>query len=180
MPIAADYARVVEAMRQPLPAYVSYLQRERVGGMANTDSQSRIVVRTSDHKVVHGSKSTAGGVERPVFDPACYRPTGEKTVDRGGQTAVSFSLAPLCGTSEKSPFTALVVEPSTMRPLEAAGRNEHDHAAVNVIETFTTVRGYSVPASLKVDVEGNGLAAWLQVHVTETFSDYAFHSADPG
>jgi hypothetical protein len=180
MSIAADYARVVDAMHQPLPAYVSYVRRQTLNGMSSADTQSRIVVRTADKKIVHGKNNSDGGVNRPVFDPACYRATGEKPVERDGRGLLSFALAPTCGTSEESPFTALVVDPASMRPIEATGSHEHDHAVVNVVETFTTVRGFTLPAALKVDVAGTGAASFLQIHVTQTYSEYAFHASDPG
>jgi hypothetical protein len=180
MSVDADYARVVETMRHALPAYVAYLQRDVVRGMASAESQSRIVVRTADKKIVHGKDSLDVSVVKRVFDPGCYRPTGEATTKRNGRTVLSFTLAPTCGSADKEPFTTLYVDPASMRPIEAAGVREHDRARVSIEEKFSTVREWSVPSSLKIDVEGSGFAFWLHVHVLQTFSEYGFYASDPG
>jgi hypothetical protein len=180
MPVTADYARVIETMRHALPAYVAYVQRAAVLGMGAVESKSRIVVRTSDKKVVHGSESGVVVIAKEIFDPACYRPTGEATASRNGRTVMSFTLARTCNGGDKVPFTTLYVDPASMRPIEATGTREHEHSRVSVRETFSTVRDWSVPASLKVDIEGNGLAFWLQIHALKTFSDYGFYASDPG
>ena len=180
MSVDADYARVVETMRHALPAYVAYVQRDVVRGMGAVESKSRIVVRTADKKVVHGDAPGAVVIDKGVFDPACYRPTGEATASRNGRNVLSFALSPTCNGEDKNPFTTLYVDPVSMRPIEVTGTREHENARVSVSETFRTVREWSVPASLKVDIEGSGFAFWLQVHALKTFSDYGFYASDPG
>ena len=176
----ADYARVVATMRHALPAYVAYIQSARVRGMGAVESTSRIVLRTADKKVVHGGEPGVVNIDAEVFDPECYRPTGEETTSRDGRTVVSFTLAPTCRAAGKDPFTTLYADPVTMRPTEVTGTRESERVRVSVEEKFSTVRDWSVPASFKVDIEGSGIVFWLQIHALKTFSDYRFYASDPG
>jgi hypothetical protein len=178
--VDTDYARVVEVMRHALPAYIAYVQRNVVRVVGEVESKSRIVVRTADKKVVHGHAPDAVVIDKGVFDPACYRPTGEAAASRNGRNVVSFTLAPTCNGTDKNPFTKLYVDPVSMRPIEATGIRRNENVRVSVSERFSTVREWSVPASLKVDIEGTGFVFWLQVHALMTFSDYGFYASDPG
>jgi hypothetical protein len=180
MSVDTDYARVVETMRHPLPAYVAYVQRNVVRMMGAVESESRIVVRTADKQVVHGHAPREVVIDKGVFDPACYRPTGEASASRNGRNVLSFALASTCNGTDKNPFTMLYVDPVSMRPIEATAIRRNESVRVSVSETFSTVREWSLPASLKVDIEGSGLVFWLQVHALQTFSNYGFYASDPG
>lgn len=180
MAVAADYARVIDALRRPLPAYMAYVQHDRVSGMTNVDHEGRIVVRTSDRTIVHGNSSVHTTVRGATFEPKCYRATDERTVEQGGHRTLAFDLQPTCGGADDSPFTVLYADAATMLPVRATGNHYNDHARVVLEQTFMQAQGYTVPASLTVGVDGDGLVFWLHVHVDEHYRDYRFSTTDPG
>jgi hypothetical protein len=180
MAVAADYARVIDALRRPLPAYMAFVQHDHVTGMANVDDERRIVVRTADHAIVHGKTGDNTSVKGATFDPACYQPTAERTVERDGHRVLAFDLRPTCGDAGDSPFTVLFADAATMLPLQVTGDHDKEHARVTVDQRFTQTQGHTVPSSLVVGVDGDGAAFWLHVHVEERYRDYHFSATDPG
>jgi hypothetical protein len=188
MSAAADYARVVDAMQRPLPAYVSYVERDAMRGLTSSEVLYHIVVETAGGKVVHGdatrvylsgfTNAPSTPVATPAFDPKCYHATREETTVRNRRATLAFTLSPNCPTAGQ--FKTLVVDRATMRPIEAIGMREGGQTRVSIDETYGSVRGWSLPATLRVDIEGRGLMFWLQMHVTQTFSSYGFYATDPG
>ena len=181
MTVAADYAKVIDAMHRARPAYVAYAIDQSVSGIANTRDTGRVVVRTADGAIVHGRTPHDEHLDtKDAFDPACYSPDAESTVQRNGRALVEFVLHATCRPADEAPFTSLDTMPQTFRPLEARGTRDHENTRVDVVERFTTVDDVTVPSSLKVDISGRSLGSWLQVHVLQRFSDYRFFASDPG
>jgi hypothetical protein len=189
----SDYARVVELLtKQNLAPYVSYLASDRVTGLAHDADSHRIVVRTSDGKIVAGSSHLDVGTDsapvshntnpvgKPAFNARCYHATSEVQSTYNGTPALAIALAPACGTAHEYPFTTLYADAQTLRPLDVYGNvpMEDDAKSVKVSldQSFATFDGRSMPAELHVDVKGTGFMFWLHVHVTEIYSDYRFLS----
>jgi hypothetical protein len=191
----ADYARVVDLLtKQTLAPYVSYVARDKVSGLANDSQDGRIVVRTSDGKIVSGKQhvdvnvanSSFNGLDsnpisRPVFAPRCYRATGETPATLDGTAVLKLTLAATCGTYHDYPFTTLYIDPQTYRPLEVSGvatPGDGDSKSVTVAldQRYAGFDGRWLPVSLNVDVTGSGFMFWLQVHVREIYSGYEFRS----
>jgi hypothetical protein len=189
----SDYARVVELLtKQQLAPYVAYTTRDRITGMANETQDGRIVVRTSDGKIVSGKQQldvdvgnssyngfNSNPVSKPAFAPRCYRATGETAAELDGTPVEKISLAPTCGSYHEYPFTTLYVDPQSHRPLEvsgiaAPGDADSKSVTVSLEQRFAAFQGRWMPASLKIDVTGSGFMFWLQVHVKEIYGDYEF------
>ena len=165
--------------------------QDTVNGLGASSSRERIVVRVEDGKVISGHMHTAvatndevqnmNPVSRPLFDPACYRATGEVTTTVAGTPAIAFALAATCPDKHPGdhdhPFTTLYAQPGTLRPLDVngtiVGKNRND-VTLTMDQTFADFDGHVMPASMKVDVSGSGLMFWLQVHVRETYTTYQF------
>jgi hypothetical protein len=190
-----DYARVVELLsKQQLAPYVAYVARDRLSGLANDHEDGRIVVRTSDGRVVSGKQhfdvdigdSSFNGlnsnpVSKPVFAPHCYRATGEALATLDESPVLKLTLTPTCGSYHDYPFTTLYVDPQTFRPLEVSGvatPGDGDSKSVTVAldQRYAAFDGRWMPVSLKVDVTGSGFMFWLQVHLNEIYSEYEFRA----
>jgi hypothetical protein len=187
----SDYARVVEILsKQTLARYVSYAHQSRVTGLARDTEGDRIVVRTSDGKIVAGNASSgldgrssyarheSNPVSKPAFDAACYRATGERLSPYGEASALEIALVSICDKDPNNAFSTLYVDPHSLRPLEVKGWS-FDHEQVGRVkivldERFAVFDGRTMPAALRVDVTGSGLLFWVQVHADETYSDYQF------
>ncbi|HTA40069.1 MAG TPA: hypothetical protein VK760_13380 [Candidatus Acidoferrales bacterium] len=191
----ADYARVVDLLtKQKLAPYVAYVTRDRISGLAHDGEDGRIVVRTSDGKIVSGKQhvdvnvanSSFSGldsnpVSQPVFAPHCYRATGETPATLDGSAVLKLTLTATCGSYHDYPFTTLYVDPQTYRPLEVSGiatPGDGDSKSVTVAldERYAGFDGRWMPVSLNVDVTGSGVMFWLQVHLREIYSAYEFRS----
>jgi hypothetical protein len=189
----ADYARVIEQISKVhLTPYVAYVAEDTVDGFRASATRERIVIRVADGKVIsgrmHSTVMTDDGqiesmnpVSRPIFDPACYRATGEQSTTVAGAPAIAFTLANTCPDKHPGdhnhPFTTLYAQPGTLRPLDVSGTitdNDSRYVSVSMDESFAEFGGRVMPSSMKVDVSGSGLMFWLQVHVHETYSDYEF------
>ena len=190
-----DYARVVELLtKQQLAPYVAYVVRDRIGGLAHDHEDGRIVIRTSDGKIVSGKQHVdvdiansafsgldSNPVSQPVFAPHCYRATGETPATLDESPVLKLTLAPTCGTYHDYPFTTLYIDPQTFRPLEVSGvatPGDGDSKTVTVAldQRYAGFDGRWMPVSLKVDVTGSGFMFWLQVHLSEIYSDYDFRT----
>ena len=192
-----DYARVVEILtKQQLAPYVAYTAHDRVSGMANDHESGRIVVRTSDGKIVSGKQQfdvdvgnssfkgfNSNPVSKPVFDPHCYRASSEAPATLDGSPALKLALVPTCGPYHEYPFATLYADPQTLRPLEVSGtaHGDDDSKSVTVAldQHFAAFDGRWMPSSLTIDVTGTGFMFWLQVHVKEIYSDYRFTPTQP-
>jgi hypothetical protein len=190
-----DYARVAEFLsKQQLAPYVAYEARDRISGLAHDNEDGRIVVRTSDGKIVSGKQhvdvnianSSFNGldsnpVSQPVFSPRCYRATAETPATLDGSPVLKLSLTATCGPSHDFPFTTLYIDPQTYRPLEVSGvatPGDSDSKSVSVAldQRYAGFDGRWMPVSLNVDVTGTGLMFWLRVHLREIYSDYEFRA----
>jgi hypothetical protein len=192
-----DYARVLEMLtKQHLAPFVAYDALDRVNGLGSDTQHDHIVVRVSDGKIVAGSSHFSIGndsdvaksaeqsnpVSRPLFDPTCYRATGERAATFEGREALAIDLAATCKDTHPSehdhPFTTLYIDPHTMQPLDVNGSlpdsADSKMVSVSMDERFASVSGRVLPSSIKVDISGSGLMFWLQVHVTESYSNYQF------
>ncbi len=190
-----DYARVVELLaKQQLAPYVAYVARDRISGLARDHEDGRIVVRTSDGKIISGKQhvdvdvgnSSFNGldsnpVSQPVFAPHCYRATGETPATLDESPVLKLTLTPTCGSYHDYPFTTLYIDPQTFRPLEVSGvasPGDGDSKSVTVAldQRYAGFDGRWMPVSLKIDVTGTGFMFWLQVHLSEIYSDYEFRT----
>jgi hypothetical protein len=192
-----DYSRVVEFLsKQQLAPYVAYVTRDRITGLAHDNEDGRIVVRTSNGKIVSGKEHLnvdvdvanspfnglhSNPVSQPVFAPRCYRATAEAPAMLDGSPVLKLSLAATCGSYHDYPFTTLYVDPQTYRPLEVSGvatPGDGDSKSVTVAldQRYAGFDGRWLPVSLNVDVTGTGFMFWLQVHLREIYSDYEFRA----
>jgi hypothetical protein len=187
----SDYARIVALLtKQQLAPYVSYYAKENIEGVKH-DDDGRVVVRTSDGKIVSGRSSGieagdyhshANPVSHPAFDPACYRATKESQATFEGQTVIKLDLVPTCSNHNdgdvEHPFTTLFADAQTLRPLDVSGKvvptGDNKVVTVALDQRFAEFSGHVLPSRLKVDVTGTSFMFWLQVHVDETYSDYRF------
>jgi hypothetical protein len=189
-----DYARTIEYLsKTQLPPYIAYVAHDAIRGMHDASSTDRIVIRVSDGKIVSGSthfhvdndhfvSQDSNPVSNPVFDPKCYRATGEVQATFEGAPALEISLIPTCG--EKHPgdndyaIRTLYANPQTLAPIDARGTGPSDsdskYVSLTIDERFATFGGHVMPSSMNVDVSGSGLMFWLQVHLQETYTDYQF------
>lgn len=194
MNVDADYARVIEQIsRAHLTPYVAYVVQDTINGLGASESRERIVIRVQDGKVVSGHMHTAvvegndeissmNPVSRPIFDPACYRATGERPTTIDGSAEIAFTLVPTCPDKHPGdhnhPFTTLYADPGTLRPLDVngtvTGGKNGTNVSVTMDEAFGRYGGRVMPSTMKVDVSGSGWMFWLQVHVHETYTDYEF------
>jgi hypothetical protein len=191
----ADYARVVDLLtKQQLAPYVSYVTRDRISGLAHDSEDGRIVVRTSDGKIVSGTQHVdvnvadsnfsgldSNPVSKPVFAPHCYRATGETPATLDGTPVLKLALAATCGSYHDYPFTTLYIDPQTYRPLEVSGvaspgQGDSKSVTVALDQRYAGFDGRWMPVSLNVDVTGSGFMFWLQVHLREIYSAYEFRS----
>ncbi len=191
----ADYARIVEMLsKQHLSAFVAYDSLDRVNGLGNESTRDHIVVRVHDGKIVAGSShvtvkansvkaaENSNPVSRPLFNPTCYRATDEHATTFEGRQAVEIAIAATCkdaGAGEHNyAFTTLYADAHTMQPIDVSGTvpetNENKMVSVALDQRFANFGGHVLPSSIKVDVSGSGLMFWLQVHVTETYTNYQF------
>lgn len=190
----SDYARVLaELSKARLAPYVAYTAQDSINGLGKKSSTRHVVVRVSDGKVVSGTSNftvmtgsdderATNPVSSPIFDPACYRATGESVVTFEGQAALKLSLAPVCREKQSSDhdyaFTELYVNPIDFHPIDAHGAVPSDDDSKNVSvqldQRFATFDGRVMPSAMSVDVSGSGWMFWLQVHVHEVYSDYRF------
>jgi hypothetical protein len=198
-----DYARIVEMLSgQHLTAYVAYDSNDSFSGMSNEKKHDHVVVRVHDGKIVSGSThfkvSTTSGatsaaqdsnpVSRPLFDPKCYHATGERAASFEGSDALQITLAATCKDKHPGdndyPFTTLFVDPHTMRPLDVNGTvpetDSNKGVSVSLDQRFENYNGYVMPSAIKVDVTGSGLMFWLQVHMTESYSNFQFLNSYSG
>lgn len=195
----SDYARVLDQLSNArLTPYVAYVSHDTVNGMGHDSTQSRIVVRVRDGKIVSGHShmtfdtnvyhnEDSNPVTAPIFDAACYQATGESNASYNGAPAIKLSLAPICKEPHNDDhdyaFTDLYVEPGTLRPIDAHGTippdNDDKNVSLTLDQRFAAVGGRVMPSSMKVDISGSGLMFWLQIHVEETYSDYRFLSSAP-
>jgi len=191
----ADYSRVIDLLtKQQLAPYVAYTAHDRITGMANDSSDSRVVVRMSDGKIVAGKQridvdvgnSSFNGFDsnpagKPVFAPRCYRATGETDATLDDQPVLKLTLAPTCGPNHEYPFTTLYLDPKTYRPLEVSGAvaptEDSKSVAVSLDQRYAAYDGRWMPSSLKIDVSGTGFMFWLQVHVKEIYGSYEFRDS---
>ncbi len=194
MSVEADYARVIEQLsRAHLTPYVAYVVQDTVNGLGASAARERIVIRVQDGRVVSGRMHTSiaydgdtissmNPVSKPIFDPACYRPTAERTRTLDGAAALAFTLVSTCPDKQPGehdhPFTTLYADLGTLRPLDVNGTVEGGRDSTNVTvtmdETFAQYGDRVMPSAMKVDVTGSGLMFWLQVHLHETYSNYEF------
>jgi hypothetical protein len=193
----ADYARVVELLtKQQLAPYVAYVTRDKIAGLAHDGEDGRVVVRTSDGKIVAGKQhvdvdvdianSSFNGldsnpVSQPVFAPRCYRATGETAATLDGSPVLKLNVAATCGSGHEYPFTTLYVDPQTYRPLEVSGvaspgDDGSKTVTVSLDQRYAAFDGRWMPVSLNVDVTGTGIMFWLQVHLREIYSEYEFRT----
>lgn len=189
----SDYARVVQLLtKQQLAPYVAYVARDVVNGLGADSKQDRIVIRTRDGKILSGSThmkvqtgydaSDINPITHPAFDPKCYRATGQRNSSFEGTAALEISLAATCKSRRAEdndyPFTTLYVDSHTMRPLDVNGTvpesEKNKGVTVALDQHFGQYAGRVLPSSFKLDVSGSGLMFWLQVHLTETYSNYEF------
>src|SRR5215469_9167841 len=189
----ADYQRVVSLLsKQQLAPYVSYVRTDKFNGVVKHRDPNRVVVRVSDGKIIAGDasgvevddyKSRSNPVSHPTFDPKCYRATSEHASNYNGADAIQIDLERTCKSNssddDEYPFRTLYASASTMQILDVSGKfvpsdDDGKHVTVNIDEAYNTFEGRVLPERVKVDVTGNGWMFWLQVHVTETYSDYAF------
>ena len=190
----ADYQRVVSLLsKQQLAPYVSYAKTDKINGVIKHRDDTRTVIRVSDGKIISGGDDSmdvetghyhqkSNPVSHPAFDPACYRATGESETNYDGAPAVKFDLAPTCKSAspddDEYPFTTLYAAADTMQPVDVRGtirpNADSKDVTVNVDQVFSNYEGRVLPSRLKVDVTGSGWMFWLQIHVTETYSEYAF------
>src|SRR5438270_8263260 len=99
---AADYDAAVKALRtQTLPAVVEYTEQAHASGLKRiNDAPIRVVVDTRNNRIVSktGPQSNDslgdddGPVTRRLFNPVCYRPTGERTTNWNGHSAIAFAV----------------------------------------------------------------------------------------
>ena len=155
------------------------------------------MVRLSDGKIVASAASpststvtrrTIGAnpirITKPAPDAICYRASGREAIDAdGAPPALEIALASTCGNDHNNTFATLYVEPHSLRPLDVKGSaSTHEHLGyvkVSLDQTFAVFDGRSMPVALRVDVTGSGLMFWIQVHVSETYSDYQFLNSYP-
>lgn len=189
----ADYQRVIDLLsKQHLAPYVSYAVNDSIRGLHDKTNAGRVVVRVADGKIVSGKEhidiedgddaadtKNTNPVSHPLFDVTCYRATGEHPTTFDGSAALAIDLAPTCSSAHSNPFTQVIVDPRSFRPLDATGTaQEGDRDARPVTlrfdQRFAAFSGRWMPAAMTVDVTGNGFMFWLQVHVHEVYSDYQF------
>ncbi|MBV8116930.1 MAG: hypothetical protein JOZ01_03070, partial [Candidatus Eremiobacteraeota bacterium] len=58
---------------------------------------------------------------------------------------------------------------------------EHNKGvSVSLAQRFAEFDGRVLPSSIKVDVSGSGFMFWLQVHLTESYSNFQFLNSYSG
>jgi uncharacterized Zn-binding protein involved in type VI secretion len=176
-----DYARAVAHLsRAHLTPYVAYVAHDSVNGLGNASQTDRVVVRVSDGKIVAGRSNIT--IEGKIFDPTCYRATGETQTTFEGTPAIKLDLVATCPEKHSGDHNyairTLYADPQTLVPIDANGTilsgSNSNNVGVSVDERFATFDGHVMPSSIKVDVSGTGIMFWLQVHVRETYSGYQF------
>src|SRR6185312_1091115 len=197
MDAPADYSAAVRALTRNLPAYISYTIHSFVHVGVDHEETDEVVVRTSDGKIVKGSRpkinvgtgadSKRAAVSDVPFDPKCYVPTGAHATQFEGHAVEQIDLRSTCrdrGESDadaktSGDFTKLYVDPSSHVPLVALGEGTDKTVAVNLEQRFTNANGHIVPASFRVEVKGSGFMFWLNVLVREEFSRFGFSNTPP-
>lgn len=189
-----DYQRVALLLsKQQLAPYVSYQRTDKVNGVIKHRDPARTVIRISDGKIISGGDDSidvetgnyhakSNPVSHPAFDPSCYRPTAEMQINYNGTPAVKFDLAPTCKSpspdDDEYPFTTLCASADSLQPLDVRGtvrpNSDSKDVTVNIDQAYGNYEGRVLPSRLKVDVSGSGWMLWLQIHVTETYNEYAF------
>jgi hypothetical protein len=159
-------------------------------GPFNRTDSGRVVVRTSDGKVVSGklpsvtinANSTYAGdvVTAPPFKPRCYQATAARAAQFDGKPAEELTLVYTCGISKRSgDFKLLYLDPQTHRPLAAVDRENSPPVSVSLEQRFTPVGDRVLPSALNVIVKGSGFMSWLDVKAHEIYSDFAFYDRQP-
>jgi hypothetical protein len=205
MDAAADYADFRRALTSDhLPAYVSYVVRSHAGFDAvGGDDTAKVVVRTSDGKVVAGTppKISINGdgnvsgelLRRGPFEPACYVPTSATSTMYDGQPAEAIGLRSVCESktsdddgdgrsavhSKDTVFSMLYVDPATSRPIAVVGSTSEKYVQVHIEEHFTVAGGHVVPLRFSVKVAGSGPMFWLNVDARSAYSGYHFSAQPP-
>ena len=195
---ANDYAKAVFALQSPArPAYVSFVTAANAHGLAGDSEEPHTVfVRTKDGAVVEGSlqnfstghyggRDDTNPVSRPAFDPRCYAPSSEQTVQWEGRTMLRISLRASCpgedpdNTNDDHPFDSLYVEPETLLPIGATGTVEDEGMRVDLEEHFARFGPYVFTTDLSAHVRGSGFLFWVRERASVTYSDYKFYDRLP-
>jgi hypothetical protein len=188
-----DYQRIVDLLtKQHLAPYVAYDARDSIKGLGNKNNEEHIVVRVSDGKVVSGTSGVSidngsgthkyNPITNPVFDPKCYKATGEAPATYNGADAVKFTLAATCKERDKDahdyPFTTLYADARNLVPIDATGvvvqTEDNKGVDISVEQQFALFEGRVLPSMTKIDINGSGVMFWLQLHVRETYDHYTF------
>ncbi len=181
----ADFAKVVAALTDPRPAFVSYTERLHGHAFIDFDHSAHLVARTSDGHIVHGKatvETDTGTINHQPFAARCYRAVSETHEQREGRDVLAFHIAhrDADGCGHDNDFSSLYADPNTLHPIEVDGHSTDDKADAHLAETFGDVDGHAVMTKFRVDVDGSGPVFWLHVHVMDDFSDYRFSEKDPG
>jgi len=181
----ADFAKVVAALTDPRPAYVSYGERLHGHAFIDFDHTTHLVARTSDGHIVHGKEvveTDSGSVNHQPFAARCYRAISETRMQRDGRDVIDFHIEHLdrSGCGKGSDFSNLYADPHSMHPIEVDGHSTDDKADAHLAEMFGDIDGHAVMTNFRVDVDGSGPVFWLHIHVMDEFTEYRFSATDPG
>jgi len=182
---ATDYDAAVRALRaQALPAIVEYTETGSASGLKRvSDGPLRIVVDTRTNRIVsktgpHGVISDEEGddpVTRRLFNPACYRPTGERAMNWNGRAATAITVAG-AGNCKNEDFdlATIYTDSATNELLGADGSETDEGVTVDYGVQYARFNGYVMPATISAHVRGHGWLFWVRERAEVHYSDYVF------
>lgn len=181
----ADYEAAVKALRaQALPAIVEYTEQGDAHGIKHfSDGPIRVVIDTRNNRVISKTgpdkddslNDDDGPVTRRLFDPACYRPTGERSTNWNGHDAVAISVAETGGCkNQEFDIATVYADPATHELFGADGSETDEGVTVDYAVEYGRFRGYVMPSAISAHVRGHGWLFWVRERAQIRYTDYVF------